>query len=283
MSSCSACNRVFGSSQALHAHCRDKADHAYCEDCERLFVSWEALDQHIRASSLHNESDDDSSDEDEDEPFCRSCSRWFVNTESLHQHLTASPIHNWCFQCSRDFSSPTALSQHASSRVHAASDFFCPLCTRGFKQPSAIAHHVESGACPKAPVSRHQVTHAIHSLNIIPTISISRRIGGGPVSNIPTIVQYTATERAWNGKAYQCYLCYCTFHQLHFLNAHLHSAAHDSDEFRCPKAKCGRTFKVVSALVQHIESEACGLARFAQIEYHTKALTDQFARMLTFL
>lgn len=42
---CSDCDRVFNSAKALHAHCRDRADHAYCDDCERLFVHFEALNQ----------------------------------------------------------------------------------------------------------------------------------------------------------------------------------------------------------------------------------------------
>ncbi|KZV70594.1 hypothetical protein PENSPDRAFT_579077, partial [Peniophora sp. CONT] len=193
-----------------------------------------------------------------------------------------SSRHNWCFDCSKDFSSPQALQQHESSRVHAARDFDCPFCGQGFKQPSAIAHHVESGFCPRASgIHRHQVTNAVHRLNIVPTISISRRIAGGPSS---TLITYTATDRAWNADvgAYECYLCHRTFRGLSALNTHLNSPAHDRDEFRCPKKQCGRQFKVISALIQHIESEACGLARFQQIEDHTRALTDQFSRMLKF-
>jgi len=284
---CSDCDRYFICAAALHAHCRDKVDHAYCEDCERLFVNQDSLQQHFNDSPKHNDSDEESYESDSDSdsdgditPYCRPCDRYFVHAEALRSHLTESEKHNWCFTCSKDFASYSALQQHNNSRVHAARDFDCPLCGARFKQPSAIAHHVESDTCERAPaVTRHQVTSAVHRLGI-PAISISRRIEGPSKSGV--LVSYTATERAWNGlvQAYECYLCHRTFKRLDSLNLHLNSAAHDQDEFCCPKKKCGRKFTVISALIQHIESEVCGLARFAQIEEHTRALTDQFSRLL---
>jgi len=71
--------------------------------------------KHLEASPAHAVSDsssDDSSDvSDDDEPYCRGCDRWFINLDSLYQHLSESLKHNWCFICSRDFSSETALEQ----------------------------------------------------------------------------------------------------------------------------------------------------------------------------
>ncbi|KZV70593.1 hypothetical protein PENSPDRAFT_752398 [Peniophora sp. CONT] len=273
-------------------------DNPYCADCDRYFSNWSARDQHFRDAVVHRQAEiwtggqsqgyyNDYEEEErvEDEVECHGCRQWFNNMNDFDRHFATSSRHNWCFECSKDFSSPHALQQHESSRVHAARDFDCPLCGQGFKQPSAIAHHVESGSCPRAPgVHRHQVTNAVHNLNIAPTISISRRITGGPGSSSTPLITYTATDRAWNYdiNAYECYLCHRTFGALNALNTHLNSPAHDRDEFRCPKPQCGRQFKVISALVQHIESEACGLARFQQIEDHTRALTSQFPRMLTY-
>lgn len=45
MFECSDCYKEFTTAGGLHAHCRAKADHAYCEDCERLFVGDFALNQ----------------------------------------------------------------------------------------------------------------------------------------------------------------------------------------------------------------------------------------------
>ena len=45
MANCSTCTDFFQTEEALHAHCRDKADHPYCTPCERLFVTFDALDE----------------------------------------------------------------------------------------------------------------------------------------------------------------------------------------------------------------------------------------------
>jgi hypothetical protein len=208
MANCSTCNDFFQTEEALHAHCRDKADHPYCTPCERLFVTFDALDevrffqarkdvssqpipfyQHLRRAAVHqdgnnhqnaNESndgdegdevdevdevdefdefdevddfDDDFDEGDEDEEGedgeeneegeegdegeegnegeegkegdgggesnerveeggkCDSCDRNFANQEALIKHLTDSSLHNWCFICSKDFSSSTTLAQ----------------------------------------------------------------------------------------------------------------------------------------------------------------------------
>lgn len=155
----------------------------------------------------------------------------------------------------------------------------CPFCPRKFGQPSGIAQHIESGACKGAhTVDRRKVIAAVHALEISPTISIARRLEGPPAP----ISMFIATEMAWNSRAsaYECYLCHRHFKSLFGLNQHLASPAHDQNEFRCPKRTCAKEFKVVSALIQHIESEVCGLARFADVQDHTRALTDRFSSVL---
>lgn len=282
MAQCNQCDRLFRSTQALFAHCRDKDNHPFCEDCDRLFSTFTGLDQHMQNAAVHRsdsesdecafESDDDDDSDDGDEPFCVGCNRWFVDLASLYQHLAASSKHNWCFVCSRDFATPTSLDQHSSSPVHRGLDFECPLCPKRFKTPSSIALHIESGTCHN--ISRAQVTAAVHALKIVPTISVSRRIEGGTIR----VVSYYATERAFNGTAYECYLCHRTFRTLGALNSHINSPTHDADEFKCPK--CKRKYKLVSGLMQHIESEVCGIARFQVVEDFTKNLVDQFLKRL---
>ncbi|EGO27988.1 hypothetical protein SERLADRAFT_383880, partial [Serpula lacrymans var. lacrymans S7.9] len=142
------------------------------------------------------------------------------------------------------------------------------------KVPSGTAHHIESGACHH--ITRHQVTAAVHSMGIVPTISVSRRLEGPYVP--PTIVHYSATEQSFNGKAFQCYLCPRSFKSLSSLNTHLNSAAHDDDEFKCPK--CKRQFALISGLIQHIESEVCGAARISQVEDFASDLAGRFSRAL---
>ena len=82
-----------------------------------------------------------------------------------------------------------------------------------------------------------------------------------------TITDQWATQRAWNGSAYVCYLCprgARGFRTLDDLNKHLRSACHADKIYRCPAAwrGCGKEFGTLSGLVQHIESERCGVYEF---------------------
>jgi len=183
-------------------------------------------------------------------------------------------IHNWCFICSRDFSSQYALAQHNASPAHGGRVLNCPFCSNLFKTPSAIAMHVESG-CHN--INRHQVTAAVHGMNIVPQISIPHCIEG-PRASAPRLISYSANELAFNGCAYECYLCHRTFKTLDGLNQHLNSPTHDATEFQCPH--CNSQFQLISGLTQHIESESCGVARFREVTRHFETLTDRFSRLL---
>lgn len=70
--------------------------------------------KHTRDSPRHRfeeESDYDSSSdsESEGEIHCSGCNRDFVDSTALNQHRIYSPKHNWCFACSRDFSTADGL------------------------------------------------------------------------------------------------------------------------------------------------------------------------------
>lgn len=148
------------------------------------------------------------------------------------------------------------------------------LCRHVQKSFWHIGMHIESG-CHK--LTRHHVTAAIHAMKIVPNLSIKRITG--PVEPPNTINTYMATEASYNGTTYSCFLCdKKTFKTLKALNGHLNSPAHDDDEFRCPK--CKREFKLISGFVQHLESQACGLAKDGQVDNYFENLTGQFSRML---
>ncbi|KAI0310332.1 hypothetical protein OF83DRAFT_1178661 [Amylostereum chailletii] len=220
--------------------------------------------------------------EEEAQLFCYPCQIFFTSQHELFRHrASGGGSHHWCFGCSKDFHCAVDLEEVPLAPLRAL--FLLPVMLQRF-QAAAIAHHVENGACPNAPVSRHQVTHAVHALNISPTISIRGHLHyGDPAPYVSNVIEYAATEQAWNGSAYElCYLCQRTFWRLRSLNEHLRSPAHDHEEFQCPQTSCGRTFTVVSALVQHIESEACGVARFEEVARHATAWTDSFARRLVY-
>jgi len=171
----------------------------------------------------------------------------------------------------------SALNRHfQTSSQHNLRNAKCPFCPSLFTSPSAVAHHIESGC---HDITRHQVTHAVKSLDVVPSICIARRIEGASPAPPTTIKYYTASPRSFNGRAYACFLCQRMFRSLFSLSDHLNSAAHDANEFKCPK--CKKRFKLVSALIQHIESAACRLAQLHQIQDHFQGLTGRFSRLIS--
>ena len=97
-------------------------------------------------------------------------------------------------------------------------------------------------------------------------------------SNVETI----ATDRAWNGQAYECYLCAREFTSLNGLNNHIKSPVHEQNLYRCPKMSCRREYKLLSGLVQHVESESCGVMRFGTVQSHARSgIQNMVGRMIT--
>ncbi|TFK75429.1 hypothetical protein BDN72DRAFT_832306 [Pluteus cervinus] len=259
---CGQCERAFATNQSLHQHYQNSPRHAYCTQCERAFVHQGALQQHIR--STHR-------------IYCARCNRRFITNYSLQQHISA--VHP---QIDRYSSGRNALVQHSASAVHHDRPICCPLCGQAFRVPSSIPMHIESGAC-QGGITRHHVTAAVHNMNIIPSISASRLLTGPTnlVYSVQPTIYYLATKQAFTGTAFECYFCRRQFRQLRALSAHLNSAAHDKDNFKCPNRRCNKEFTLISGLVQHIESGACGLARFGQVQRLALALTAKFSRLLT--
>ncbi|KAH8823717.1 hypothetical protein DL96DRAFT_235611 [Flagelloscypha sp. PMI_526] len=270
MITCKFCNCQFPSGSALNIHIRGKPNHGYCPVCQRVFVNTQALNQHLSSATLHRG--------EREERYCQFCDREFVNAQSLWQHRSSSHNHHWCYKCPKDFPSVDMLTQH-NSTVHKVNDLKCPLCSQMFAAPSAIAQHIESGGC-SSKITRHHVTRAVQSLKISPTITVTQLIEGP--SPLPKgTITYHATELAWNGNAYECYLCHKTCRKLSHLNDHFNSAAHDDDEFQCPGPKCGSKFALVSGLIQHIESGSCGVSKFQEVKNRMLDITSRFTKALT--
>ena len=79
---------------------------------------------------------------------------------------------------------------------------------------------------------------------------------------------YYVTENAWNGAAWECYLCHRGFARAQDLMQHLNSPAHKQNLYHCMKKACGKQFKTLAALFNHLESESCGAMRFEQVRAH---------------
>jgi len=93
-------------------------------------------------------------------------------------------------------------------------------------------------------------------------------------------VETIATERSWNGRGYECYLCQKQFSLLSGLNNHIRSPAHEQNIYHCPKMSCNREYKLLSGLIQHVESESCGVMRFSQVQNSAREGVDTFCNRL---
>jgi len=134
--------------------------------------------------------------------------------------------------------------------------------------------HLESGTCPSG-ATRHKVNETIrfYDRNNL----ITDRLLTYPDSNGST--ETWATSAAWNGHAFECYFCPREFRSLPALNQHLKSPAHEQKLYHCPK--CAVKFNVFSGLVQHVESESCGISRFAAVKKVMDNMTSTLSRMIT--
>lgn len=58
-----------------------------------------------------------------------------------------------------------------------------------------------------------------------------------------------------NDRGWECGTCQRTFPSKAGLSHHLSSPIHDPEAYKCPC--CGQRFAILSAMVQHVESERC--------------------------
>ncbi|KAG5634632.1 hypothetical protein H0H81_001322 [Sphagnurus paluster] len=124
--------------------------------------------------------------------------------------------------------------------------------------------HLDSGTCASG-MNRRLLNDNVRRLdrnNII--TDPSRMIGGG--DGTQDEVTYYATNAAWNGHGYECYLCHSAYNSLRALNQHLASPRHQNKIYFCPLQTCRVRFTTLSALCQHIESERCGVYRFQAVK-----------------
>lgn len=145
--------------------------------------------------------------------------------------------------------------KHLNSRVHRGSHVPCPFCNRTFVTASGLSAHLENGGCKSAPLDRQ----AVHRM-------VSGRDPGQLVTRkqLEYNATYEATDRAWNGEGYECYLCHQEYSSLGALNRHV-TGRHAAKLYHCPKASCGREFVSLAAMFNHLESECCGYVKFETV------------------
>ncbi|KAI1393973.1 uncharacterized protein F4822DRAFT_439807 [Hypoxylon trugodes] len=237
-----------------------------CNTCKREFAHWRSRDQHVDALG-HQPLDFD----------CRGngCNDCFSNSSDRRDH--EAKTHSYCSDCQKSCGNPNNLRMHLNSRIHRGSSIQCPFCKTNYATATGLAHHLEGGRCSKASfLNRDQIYKAVRAKD--PTGMISKKLIGWHGSTT-----YEATDKAWNGWAWECYLCNRTFNAKPGLDQHLQSPIHQQALYHCPDRNgCGREFKTLAAVMNHLESESCGYTRFENVQKSVSNIVSG-DRRLTFI
>ncbi|KAI0834084.1 hypothetical protein F5Y06DRAFT_307153 [Hypoxylon sp. FL0890] len=234
-----------------------------CRDCYRTFAAWRSREQHMDALG-HLPLDYE----------CHYCDDTYPNEQAVRKHEMGS--HYYCRDCNRTFMNANNLKMHLNSRTHRGQDIQCPFCKTAYTTATGLAHHLERGACAQAPfLNRDEVYKLVRSKD--PAGLISKKMIGWHGSP-----SYEASRNAWNGFAYECYLCHNNFMSLTGLNQHLNSPRHQQALYHCPnRLNCSREFKTLAAVMSHLESEKCAYTRFENVQRTVSNLVSG-DRRLTF-
>ncbi|KAF1734773.1 Zinc finger and BTB domain-containing protein 17 [Beauveria bassiana] len=228
-----------------------------CQDCGREFNTERAMMQHKDAKNHR--------------PFeCHVCYDTFWDEEDREEH--EHDDHHYCADCDRHFQSFNNLRMHLNSSRHRGGTIACHECSKNFTTATGLAHHFEMNGCPNKTSSRETIHRYVLSKD--PDGLISKQL------ECDDSTTYEATEDSWNGDGYECYFCDREFNSLHSLNQHLNSAAHQQALYHCPNRRCP-DFKTLAAIINHLESETCGIARFNAVQRAVSKMITR-GRLLVF-
>ncbi|RCI16407.1 hypothetical protein L249_1988 [Ophiocordyceps polyrhachis-furcata BCC 54312] len=236
-----------------------------CGTCGKEFLSgWQARDNHC-SSTGHSRPDHE----------CDTCHRHFRTEAACSQHMNDTchwtrsesdvaehhhDAHNYCSDCRRFFADANAFKMHLRSRQHLGSNVACPFCSKTYTTATGVTHHLESGSCPCARcLDRDQIYRIIGFTDADGFISNNLR-------DWKQSYDYAATERCFNGHRYECFLCDRQFNRMSQLTQHLNSPTHQMALYHCPNAMCRQEFKSLAGIINHFESEACGVTTFENIQ-----------------
>ncbi|KAI1397047.1 hypothetical protein F4819DRAFT_473284 [Hypoxylon fuscum] len=261
---CGTCWRGFSTARAREQHMY-ALDHSIpqheCDRCSSYFGTRSAVVNHMNTKNhWHYE--------------CSICNETWPTIEQRTDHEISD--HYYCADCERLFNSYNNIKMHLNSRVHRGKNLACPFCKQNYTTATGLAHHLERGACPKAPfLDQDEVYRLVRRKD--PSGLFSKNLIGWEGSE-----KYKATALAWNGRAYECFICHRQFSQLHSLDQHVSSPTHQQNLYHCPKRNtCGREFTTLAALMSHLESESCGYTKFENVQRATRSIMSG-DRLITF-
>ncbi|KAE8355933.1 hypothetical protein BDV28DRAFT_17108 [Aspergillus coremiiformis] len=254
---CESCTRVFRTRRACNQH-MNATDHwaprFECESCSREFRSQSAANQHMAAVGHWAP-----------KIPCETCNLRFRTIEDADQHMKIQAHYsNYCQSCKKRFANENALRMHLNSKIHRGKNITCPFCKDNYTNASGLTHHLERGSCRNAPaLNRETILRIIRERDPHGTIT-NRQIEWHEENT----GQFSATDRAFNGSSWECYLCHRDFRTAGALNSHLNSSVHKQKVYHCPnvESKCGKQFSTLAALFNHLESESCSFMRFERVQ-----------------
>jgi len=237
----------------------------HCHRCNCDFRGIVSLKRHQTDSKKHR--------------ICSECHRRtkFASRKEFVDHCVE--LHLYCIQCDRFFQESSDLLGHLSSSIHQTKFLCCPGkdCAREFVLISGLTAHLESGAC-KSGITRPVVNKVVVRLDAHSIITNPNRLIAGPDGYKPPEPTHPlATESAWNGSSWSCFLCSSVFKSLRGLNCHLTSQVHDEAIYRCPnKGTCKREFKALSLLCAHVQTNKCGVNQMLYAKEAMESLVAGF-------
>ncbi|KAK2811853.1 hypothetical protein FQN50_001891 [Emmonsiellopsis sp. PD_5] len=286
MYDCETCYRDFGTQRACNQHMNDTNHWGPtfdCETCVREFRSQNAANQHMNAvghwtpkipcetcgKKFHNQNAANqhmnSVGHWAPKIPCETCSLKFKSQAAADQHMVREAHYlNYCKPCNKRFISQNNLKMHLNSKIHRGSTIPCPFCNANYTTASGLSHHLESGSCPRAPQLNRETIYRMARERDPNGFITNNLIGWRDEEN----ATYQATNRAFNGTYWECYICHKKFNTIGSLNAHLNSPTHKQKVYHCPnvKQKCGKQFVSLAALFSHLESEMCSFMRFENVQ-----------------
>ncbi|RAL16078.1 C2H2-type zinc finger protein [Aspergillus homomorphus CBS 101889] len=259
---CETCDEVFHTDDDAEAHMYEYGHWGPtvpCETCERTFYSSQAANQHMDALQHWAPRFE-----------CETCNARFHTQGAANQHMAAKAhFKNYCSTCKIRFENENNLRMHLNSKKHRGRNVLCPFCKDAYTTASGLAHHLETGSCARAPhLNRESIHKIVRRLDTQGTITNKLLEWHDSDSG-----EYLASSNAYNGSAWECYICHKPFSNVSSLNQHLNSPTHKQRIYHCPNVrKCKKQFPILAALFNHLESESCSYMRFEKVQKHAQDL-----------
>ncbi|KAJ0149749.1 hypothetical protein HZ326_7729 [Fusarium oxysporum f. sp. albedinis] len=173
-----------------------------------------------------------------------------LSPPEIREHEIERHFH--CADCNRQCMNANNLRMHLNPKLHRVSAVKCPYCRVTCNTATGLSHHLERGSYPRIPMDRNKLYYYIKNRdhrNLITNKGI-----------------------AWY--AFECYLCHKLHMTLTALKKHLESPRHQQSLYHCMKRSCGKEFKTLAALINHLENESCKMMRFQRVQKSITAVVD---------